>query len=128
MVLRIHPEGSGQKSKFVNKSCFATPIKNKKPLTFVKGFSKKRRRVEGYARQRRTNKKKNPQLFQAGGSIKTRGLCPNWRSKGGEPTRRGGEHVAPIKNKKACLFRQAFLKKGDDILSHKLQYHLRRRA
>jgi hypothetical protein len=26
--------------------------------------------------------------------------------------------MVPIKNKKACLFRQAFLKKGDDILSH----------
>ena len=46
-------------------------------------------------------KTKNPQLFQAEGSIK----------KGGEPTRRGGEHVAPIKNKKACSNEQAFHKK-----------------
>ena len=32
------------------------------------------------------------------------------------------------KKNKPCLFRQGLLKKGDDILSHKLQYHLRRRA
>ena len=37
-------------------------------------------------------------------------------AKGDEPSPKG-EHVVPI-NKKACLFRQASLKKGDDILSH----------
>jgi len=38
--------------------------------------------------------------------------------KGGEPTRLGGEHAEPHKNKKACSLEQAFQKKGGDILSH----------
>ena len=64
----------------------------------MKGFSKKKATTRAL-RLRRTNKK--TPIFSDWGSLK----------KGDEPTRRGGEHVAPIKNKKACLLRQAFHKK-----------------
>ena len=44
-----------------------------------------------------------------------------------DPPWRG--HAAPLKNKKACFFQNRLsTKKGSDILSHKMQYHLRKRA
>ena len=61
-------------------------------------------------------KNKKPRSLEQDFSKDLRALLELSFAKGDEPSPKG-EHVILI-NKKACLFRQASLKKGDDILSH----------
>ena len=78
---------------------------NKKPVVFTTGLlrqfasarvSKKGDDPRALLELRRSDKNKNPNLYRLGVLLKRRRAEPL------------GEHVVTIKNKKACLFRQAF--------------------